>query len=614
MLHYMVLPEVIDHVLCLMTFYFDRVFFSEFSSPLHMHSQTPISNQTQRQMIFSVRLKVQLTEINFLIVRLIAIKNFSRCTALVIDRCIVTSGECLLTGACNCQSCLREKTNEDLRQSFSVRRRVQASRGRTLRELLTAHTSSRLVQTSDNRTQSVYLNDDVRVDTSNQLDTDEDCKQSYSACDTETHVDSAENGFTCTVCNKNFKKPSKLKVHMRIHTGDRPFNCGVCDKKFIELSKLNAHMRSHTGERPFSCEVCSKTFALQSTRRIHMFTHTGERPFRCEICGKSFTKSAKLKGHMRVHARDRASEKQSCPAGDAGSHVECSFTEDCELYSTDLGSPGADDDGGFQVGSTKDCRNLDSARDCGQTSQYLPNFEDSGCVLFPQPATDGANRSRRCARTVKRTLACDVCGKQFQSSYNLRTHIRIHTGERPFICAVCDKRFINFSNLRTHMRIHTGERPFGCQLCEKAFVESTHLKIHMRTHTRERPFGCAVCGKTYTESQHLKRHEQVHAGVRNHACQVCGKKFFGSSAVKIHMVTHSGERRFGCELCSSRFARKEHLHRHMRAHSGLRPFSCSVCDKRFIYKHNLKVHLRLHPGVESTADQQSTTNSQAGMD
>ena len=75
-----------------------------------------------------------------------------------------------MTGARNWQSFVDEKTNEDLQHSFT-------------------DNSSRLVQTFDNRTQSLYLSNHVKVDTSNQLDTDEDRKQS---CDTEVglHVGS----------------------------------------------------------------------------------------------------------------------------------------------------------------------------------------------------------------------------------------------------------------------------------------------------------------------------------------------------------------------------------------------------------------------------------------
>ena len=50
----------------------------------------------------------------------------------------------------------------------------------------------------------------VRADTSNQLDTDEDCKPSYSACDTEVHVESDKHRFTGKVCNRMCKVPSPV--------------------------------------------------------------------------------------------------------------------------------------------------------------------------------------------------------------------------------------------------------------------------------------------------------------------------------------------------------------------------------------------------------------------
>ena len=153
-------------------------------------------------------------------------------------------------------------------------------------------TIRQLLLRPSNRPQSVYSS----IDTSNEIATDN--------CRKQSRVQTADRKFICTVCDKKFTKPSKLKVHTRIHTGERPFNCTVCDKNFIEFSKLNAHMRVHSGERPYSCEVCRRTFTLSSTLRNHMFVHTGQRPFSCEVCAKSFTRSTKLKSHIRVHIRD----------------------------------------------------------------------------------------------------------------------------------------------------------------------------------------------------------------------------------------------------------------------------------------------------------------------
>jgi len=73
--------------------------------------------------------------------------------------------------------------------------------------------SRRLVQTSDSRTQSAVYSSDhtyARVDAGNQPDTDDDCKQSYSACDTELHANSDLHLFACEVGDRMFVKASQL--------------------------------------------------------------------------------------------------------------------------------------------------------------------------------------------------------------------------------------------------------------------------------------------------------------------------------------------------------------------------------------------------------------------
>ena len=37
----------------------------------------------------------------------------------------------------------------------------------------------------------------------------------------------------CKVCDQYFSTAFNLKVHFRIHSGERPFQCKICDKSFV---------------------------------------------------------------------------------------------------------------------------------------------------------------------------------------------------------------------------------------------------------------------------------------------------------------------------------------------------------------------------------------------
>ncbi|XP_068222347.1 gastrula zinc finger protein XlCGF17.1-like [Palaemon carinicauda] len=116
---------------------------------------------------------------------------------------------------------------------------------------------------------------------------------------------SGEKPFACTMCESTFTTASHLRRHVKSHSGRKPYKCVECDKNFTEQSSLRVHMKRHSGEKPFACPECPRTFCRQNDLKIHLRTHTGERPFSCSICRNAFSQSSNLKEHMKTHTGER---------------------------------------------------------------------------------------------------------------------------------------------------------------------------------------------------------------------------------------------------------------------------------------------------------------------
>lgn len=238
-----------------------------------------------------------------------------------------------------------------------------------------------------------------------------------------THCDS--KSYICKLCDYATDRKKALKIHVRIHTDIKPYKCGHC------ASACHTCHES-CNKKPFKQQDCDYTESEESSLQDHTVPHTS-------------TGLNSLRLHKKQHL-------------DVGARFKC---DQCEYF-------------------TNNSYNLQC-------------------------------HSR--IHTGEKPYRCEECDYSFRTLSQLNRHKLVHLTSKveQFKCKQCKALFPNMQHLGRHARSHLElKQMFSCDQCDYSTYSSYNLKVHIRTHTGEKPYRCSECKTTFRTPSHLNRHKQIH--------------------------------------------------------------------------------------------------------
>lgn len=290
----------------------------------------------------------------------------------------------------------------------------------------------------------------------------------------------------CLLCCKVFSNPNELINHMNEHknetkrrSGSRPERAAAIaanvaaslaldnstDIEIMESeSETPERKRKKVGpKKSFLCADCGISY----TTRMYLIRHYSVRhpnSFFCNFCGDHFPSSEPLQEHLLLHGGE---------------------TQDTTLKT-------------------------EHRRGRGKGKKGKKVFPCNLCAAVFGKKREMSLHLQAQHGISKPMHVCTSCGKEFKEKASLRSHTRVHTGEKPYMCSYCGNSFADQKTWKDHERRHRGEKPFLCTTCGKSFTYRQSFTRHMKFHEGKRPFQCSFCGKAFVLRQNLKEHEKRH--------------------------------------------------------------------------------------------------------